>query len=169
MAGEQNRGSLRHFISKSVDGPFIRVAEGITSLTSNLNPQEVTRTYINDKSSTTTTGFQEEWPVDGNVYDGDPAMDMLFQMAIDRAKGPDAILYMVNVRTWADGAETDAKLAYRQRVTWLPASDGGGDGGGDVTFSGTLRAAGGPEYGEAVITEATDTTPESCVFTLDSE
>lgn len=165
---EQNRGELRHYISKTLDGPFVRLAKGISSLGSNLNAQEVTRTYIDDSSSTTTTGFQEEWPVDGNIFFDDPAMDLLYDMAVKRAKGADALLYMVVLRKWDDGTAAGSKKAYRQQVTWLPASDGGGDGGGDVTFSGSLRAAGSPVYGEGVITEATESAPEKVVFTPES-
>lgn len=162
---EQNRGELRHYISKNSDGPFVRLAKGISSLGSNLNAQEVTRTYIDDSSSTTTTGFQEEWTVDGNVFYEDAAMDMLYEMAVKRAKGPEALLYMVVLRNW-DG-DSGTKKAYRQKVTWLPSSDGGG--GADVTFSGSLRAADAPVHGNGVITPATETTSETVSFTPESE
>lgn len=167
MAGEQNRGELRQYLSETINGPFHRLAEGVTSLGSNANPQEVTRTYINDKTTTSTTGFQWEWPVDGNIVDGDPVMDMLHEMAVHEAKGDDALLYLLAVYMWQDGTAADSKKAYRQQVTWLPASDGGGDGGGDVTFSGSLRGAGDRVHGEAVVTEATDTDPETAVFTAE--
>lgn len=163
MAGEQNRGELRHYISATETGAFTRAAKGISTLGSNLNPQEVTRTYIDDSSSTTTTGYQAEWPVDGNIFDGDPVMDMLHDMAVSRAKGADAQLWLINAFMWRDGTEAGSKAAYRQRVTWLPDSDGGGEGGGDVTFAGTLRAVGDPVYGEAVISETGS--GETAVFT----
>lgn len=165
MAGEQNRGELRHYISETETGTFTRAAKGISSLGSSLNPQEVTRTYIDDSSSTTTTGYQPEWPVDGNIYDGDTVMDLLHAKAVARAKGADAQLWMLNAFMWQEGTETGSVKGYKQQVTWLPDSDGGGDGGSDVTFSGTLRAIGNPVYGDIVITEATDTTPETAAFT----
>lgn len=162
---EQNRGELRHYISKTEAGTFNRLAKGISTLGNNLNPQEVTHTYIDDSSSTTTTAFQEEWPVEGVVYSGDAAANMLRDMARKRAKGDDATIYHIVGDHWVEGSTADTFEAYRQKCTWSPASDGGGDGGSDVTFSGSLKAKGAPVYGTIAITAATETTPEIAVFT----
>ena len=162
---EQSRGELRHYLSKSSSGPWNRIGDGFSSFGGNLNPQEETTTYINDKSSTVVTGYQEEWPLDGNIFSEDKAADMLHDMAVDRVKGDDASVYLVNAFMWQEGTAPGSVKAYRQQVAWLPASDGGGDGGGKVTFSGTLRAKGAPIHGEAVITKDADTGVESVVFT----
>lgn len=162
---DKNRASLRTYIGESIDGPFNRLAWGVSSFSSALNPQSETSTWINDVSTTTTTGFQEEWALDGNVFDDDPVMTMLLQKAINRDKGEKAKLYLVQVYTWLDGVTANTYQAYRQPVSWLPSSDGGGDGGGKVVFSGTFSSAGDNVHGEAAITEATDTEPEKCTFT----
>lgn len=164
---EQTRGSLLHFIAKTQTGPFMRIAKGISTLGGNLNPQEVSHTYIDDSSSTVVTGFKEEWPIEGNIYTEDPAAELLHDMAWRRAKGDEATAYIVNIMDWKAGTATGSKKAYRQLVSWVPASDGGGDGGSDVTFSGSLKAKGAPEYGEAVIAKDAGTGDETCAFTAD--
>jgi hypothetical protein len=166
---EQTRGNLSHFVSKTVDGTFDRLAKGISSMSNALNPQEQTNTYIDDSSSTVTTGYNSEWGIDGSVYDTDPALDMLHDMAVNRDKGDDAIIYMVNAFGWMEGKEiSDSVRGYRQECNFAPGSDGGGDGGSDVSFSGTIRAKGNPIYGDVVITKDLNTGFETCTFTPDT-
>ena len=166
--GEQARGELREYIADDIAGPYMRLGKGFTSMAGNMNPQEVTRTYIDDSTSTVTTGFQPEWPVEGNIYTGDPANELLYEKTWHMAKGDDAIVYLVRVQMWEDGTiNTDAKKSKRYMCNWAPASDGGGAGGEDNTFSGSLKAKGDPVYGESEIAVDTGTGFETCDFTPD--
>jgi hypothetical protein len=166
---EQSRGKLLEFIGREINGPFMRLGMGFSSMAGNMNPQEQTRTYINDFSSTTTTGYQPEWPMDGNIYNGDPANDLLYDMTWNRVRGDDATVYLVRVKGWEEGDAPGSFKAYRQFCNWAPGSDGGGAGGEDNTFSGTLRAKGDKVDGEAVITRDPNTGFETCVFTANDQ
>lgn len=168
---EQPRGELREYIGKpGTDGSppavFTRLAKGFTTMSGAMNPQVLTITYIDDYSSTTTTGFEPEWSIDGNIYTGDPVNDMLHEMTWEMAKGDDAILYLLRVMMWHDGEEPDSYKAKRHRCNWAPDSDGGGAGGENNTFSGTLQAKGHPSFGSAKITLDTGVVPhvETAVF-----
>ena len=145
----------------------MRLAKGFTSMAGNMNPQTQTTTYIDDYSSTTTTGFEPEWPVDGNIYSGDPSNDLLHKMTWEMAKGDDAIIFLVRVMTWEDGTEPGTFKAKRHKANWAPASDGGGAGGENNTFSGTIQAKGDPIFGSAEYEIDPVTGWETCTFTPD--
>lgn len=148
---EQSREKLQHYLSATKAGPFNRIAKGFEELGNALNPQEQTRTYIDGASSTVTTGFQPSWSFTGNVYSDDTVNKLLLDKAIMRAKGDDAIVWMLNVYTWEEEGVSEYR-AYLQECTWMPGSDGGGSGEGDVEFSGEMRAKGDPIHGAASIT-----------------
>ena len=147
MAGLQSRGQLSTWLSKTIDGTYTRLAKGIDSLDNAKNPQTQEHTWIDDSSESTTTGFQENWPVSGFLYEGDPASEMLHEMAWMNARNEDAELYVVIVRGWMPGSQTGEYDAKRLQVTFAAENEGGGAGGDNVTFSGTLNAKGDPEYG----------------------
>ena len=64
---------------------FYRIGEGFSDTNESLNPQIQQRNYVNGKSSSITTGFQESWPISGERYVGDYANDLLSDMADKRA------------------------------------------------------------------------------------
>jgi hypothetical protein len=164
---EQPRGELKEFIGETATGTFMRLAKGFTSMAGNMNPQEQTLTYIDDSTTTTTTGYQPEWPVDGNIYTGDPANDFLYAKTWEMVKGDDATVYLVRVQSWEDGSTAGSFKAKRYACNWAPSSDGGGAGGEVNTFSGSLKAKGDPIFGEAEVALDTVTGYETCTFTAD--
>jgi hypothetical protein len=166
---EQPRGQLREYVSDSIDGPYFRLAKGITSLAGNMNPQTKTNTYIDDFSSTVTTGFQPTWPVDGNIYTGDKANELLYKKAWEMAKGDAAQVYYIRAKRWEPGDGLGSYAAKRFLCNFAPASDGGGAGGEDNTFSGELQGRGEPTFGEVVITRDPITGVETCVFTANDQ
>jgi len=171
---EQPRGELREYIAKpESDGTppsvFDRLAKGISTMAGNMNPQVQTITYIDDESSTTTTGYEQEWPVDGNVYTGNPANDMLHDMAWNAVKGDDARIYYIRLMGWKAGTATGTFRAKRYLANWAPSSDGGGAGGENNTFSGTIQAKGAAVHGDAEFSIDTATGFETCTFTPDAE
>lgn len=127
---------------------FYRIGEGFSDTNESLNPQIQQRNYVNGKSSSITTGFQESWPISGERYVGDYANDLLSDMADKRAKGPDAALIMVTVNYYEEH-ETIPGIyhAYRQPGSYSPESGGGGAATDSVTISGTVNGSGTPMEG----------------------
>jgi hypothetical protein len=164
---EQPRGQMAEFVSKDIDGPFLRLAMGVTSLEGAMNPQTETITYINDFSSTTTTGFEPAFPIDGNIYTGDPANQLLYDMAWTMARGDNATVYFLRVQKFEDGDATGTFKAKRFLCNFAPGSDGGGAGGETLTFSGELQPKGRAIFGEATITIDTATGNETATFVAD--
>ena len=156
----QSRGQLQYYLSKTGTGTdYVRLAKGIESLDSALNAQTVEKTWIDDSSESNTTGFQPSWSVSGDIYAGDDASELLYEMTWNRARNEDAEIYLIVLQGWEEGSTPGAFKAYKQLCSWAPESDGGGSGGETVTFSGTLNAKGDAEYGEF--------DPDTMTFTAD--
>lgn len=145
--GLQSRGQLSGWVSKTKTGPLYRIAKGIETLDNAKNPQTTEYTWIDDSSDSNTSGYQESWSVSGFLYEGDEASEMLHEMAWTNAKNDDAVLYYTIVRNWKEGTETGTYDAKQLEVSFAPENEGGGTGGENVTFSGTLNAKGDPVYG----------------------
>ncbi|UQZ90204.1 hypothetical protein C4J81_13735 [Deltaproteobacteria bacterium Smac51] len=166
MAGTQNRGQLAHFIAKSEAVNYDRMAKGFSDMASNLNPQTREVTYIDDSSDSTTTGFQVSYPVSGNYYDEDPANMLLFDMAVNLVKGPDAVLSMLEAHLWREHETVPGVYeGFKQGCTWVPESSGGGAGGDTVTYSGSLNVKGDRVHGWVAIDKTT--TPWTATFSED--
>lgn len=156
----QSRGQLSHHLAKTENATtWHRLGKGIESLDSAMNPQTTEKTWIDDSSESTTTGYQPAWAVNGDIYDGDEASQLLYDMTWHRAKNDDAQVYMIVCKHWEAGTSPGSFKAYKQLCSWAPESDGGGSGGETVTFSGSLNAKGDPVYGEF--------NPETTTFTAD--
>lgn len=145
--GLQSRGQLSSWVSKTKTGPFNRLAKGIETLDNAKNPQTNEFTWIDDSSDSNTSGFQESFAVSGYFYDGDPASEMLHEMAWTNAKNEDASLYYCIVRHWEEGTTSGTYDAKLLEVSFAPENEGGGTGGENVTFSGTFNAKGDPISG----------------------
>lgn len=146
--GLQSRGRLSHWISRTKEGPYARLAKGVESLDDDKSPQTREFTWIDDSSDNNTSGFQESWSVSGYLYEGDPASELLHGMAWTNAKNDEAVLYHVIVRHWLpENGQSSAFDAKRFEASFAPENEGGGAGGDNVTFSGTVNAKGDPEFG----------------------
>ena len=128
---------------------FYRMGRGFSDANEQMNPQVKQTSYIDGRSSSVTTGFQESWPISGERYVGDYANDLLAGMAELRAKGPDAGLVILTVNFYeeaADDADPDVGLgiyrAFRQGASYSPESGGGGAATDSVTISGTVNGSG---------------------------
>jgi hypothetical protein len=167
--GLQNREKLAHFISNADNGTFNRLALGFTELSSSLNAQKSEKTYINDTTDVVTTSYQKSWSVNGDVYTEDAANEMLYSLAYNQLKGDDAIVYMLVAKKWVvDPDRPNEYPGYKQKCNWTPDNDGGGSGGENITYSGTLDAKGDPVFGWVTeIPNATDPTkPSTATFSL---
>ena len=128
---------------------FYRIGRGFSDANEQMNPQTKQANYIDGRSNSVTTGFQESWPISGERYVGDYANDLLARMAESRAKGADAGLIMVTVNFFeeaVDDSDPDVGLgiyrAFRQGASYSPESGGGGAATDSVTISGTVNGSG---------------------------
>lgn len=155
--GVQDQKERGRYIAKgdAVDPvTYYRVGEGFSETNESLNPQTQQTNYVNGKTSSTTTGFQESWAISGERYVGDVANDMLSEMSDSRAKGPDAALIIVTVNFYEElesesvpGAGAGIYRAFRQTGSYSPESGGGGAATDTVTISGTINGSGEPVEG----------------------
>ena len=160
---KQTRNNPKYFLAKTVDGPVNHLSKGISYMGGNHNAREITLTYINDSPSSTIRGGQAEWSVEGNIFWGDPASDLLHEMATHRAKGDDAIVYMVIVTDQEEGTESGSFSASRQQCNFAATEEPG-----DITFSGSLKVKGGPVHGKATVSKDLATGFETCTFICSS-
>jgi hypothetical protein len=153
--GTQNRGELAHFLADKNETAYTRLAKGFTELSSSMSPQTQEKTYIDDSSDSVTTAYQVSWAVSGDIYTLDAANAMLHALAVRRAKGDDAVVYLLVARLWEPGTNNPTKdfKGYKQKCSWVPDNDGGGAGGETVTFSGALNAKDDPVHGWITITK----------------
>lgn len=155
--GTQDQKERGRYIAKGGTAEpitFYRVGEGFSETNESLNPQTQQTNYVNGKTSSTTTGFQESWAISGERYVGDAANDLLSEMADSRAMGPDADLIMITVNFYEEwesstvpGAGAGIYRAFRQTASYSPESGGGGAATDTVTISGTINGSGAPIEG----------------------
>lgn len=154
--GPQDQKERGRYIARNTDEPdaalglvkFWRMGEGFSESNESLNPQTATTNYINGKTSSVTTGYQESWAISGERYVDDVVNDMFAHMAETRAKGPDAAVIMVTVNYYEEHlTHPGIYHAYRQPATYSPESGGGGAATDTVTISGTVNGSGVPMDG----------------------
>ncbi len=145
--GLQSRGQLSGWVSKTEAGPFNRLAKGIETPDNAKNPQTQEYTWIDDGSDSNTSGYQESFSVSGFLYEGDPASEMLHEMVWTNAKNDDATIYYCIVRGWKEGSSEGTYDAKLLTISFAPENEGGGTGGDNVTFSGTMNVKGDPVSG----------------------
>jgi hypothetical protein len=167
----QTRGSLSHFLGDKTDTPpYVRAAKGFSDLSDSIDPQVKEATYIDDTTESTTIALKRSWSFSGDRYTENPANDMLYELTRSRAKGDDAVVYMVNVEEWEPSANNPDTVfrAEKWKCSWAPTSGGGGTGGESVTFAGTLNGKGDPVDGWATVTKDPDPDiPWTCTFSID--
>ena len=138
---------------------FYRIGEGFSDTNESLNPQIKNSLYVNGKSASSINGFQENMPVSGERFVGDPANDLLARLGEKRAKGQDAVVVTVTVNFYEELAEKPGIYhAFRQPGTYAPESGGGGPATDPVSISGTINLTGAPTEGWFLPTGEPDAT-----------
>jgi hypothetical protein len=122
------------------------MGQGFVDLSDALGAKVDSTQYINDDNeSSTVTGYSPEWSFSGDVYDGDPAIDFLRNLALTRATGAD--LETDYVSFLAADVVTNEVDCYAHPVIVVMESVEGGAGGEKLSFSGSLKANGDPVAG----------------------
>lgn len=132
-----------------VNGAFELMGAGFSTLDENPTAQVDTKTYINDKSSSSVIkGYQTQFAYTSDLIKSEKAVMALYNVGRDQLAGEDAEFEYVRVELFepVDGKENTFK-ARKFNVTCEVASFAGA-GGENVVVSGNLYSNGEPVKGE---------------------
>ncbi len=126
-----------------VNGTYYLMGTGFTQLDETHGAQETTKTYINDKTSTSyIKGYQREFPYNYDYIREQPAVNALRQVGRKGLTGTDAMFEYVRVDLNEPKAAADGTYYARHFiVSAIPDSDTG-EGASEIIGSGTLKAVG---------------------------
>lgn len=144
------------------EGNFSRM-RGFTALTTNKNPIEYTRKYVDDDFETTDIiGMSTSMDFEFDQMLNDPVHERLVDI-IDKEKlGDDAVVSIVVVDFTQAGTTEDSFVAVKREFAVVPDSEG--DGTEAYKYSGTFRVKGERIEGEATSSDGWET----CTF-IESE
>lgn len=125
------------------------IGEGFTSLTENLNPNTVSRTFIHEKStSKDVVGYDPVYDFTAEKYTGDAVIDYICDIAEGRLTGADCITDIVNVHMDQAGVTQGTFVAYKQEVSIRVDHVNGGQAPSIQPVTGSFLYRGEPIEGE---------------------
>jgi hypothetical protein len=131
-------------VSSEQDGSdYALLGAGVNSLNESPNAQESTKTYVNDKNSTTITrSYQTEFSFEAELIVEEEALMKIYDIARNQKTGSDAQVNYVRVELF-EAVEGQANT-YKARkfVTSVVVTDIAGAGGEELVESGSLKAVG---------------------------
>lgn len=113
------REKIQHYLNTGTTGipVWSLINEGVSSLTTNFNPESEEEAYIADAASTKyTTGLALETTFDMNRVKGDAANDAIFLLVWGRKIGTDADSELLTVNYSATPANTDQYPAIKDTI-----------------------------------------------------
>lgn len=118
MAKVMREKILHYLNTNTVQSPtWSLINEGVTSLSTNFNPETEEEAYIADSAKTkTTTGLALETTFDMNRVKGDDANDKIFALVWGRKIGTDADSELLTVNMSATPVSTDQYPAIKDTV-----------------------------------------------------
>ena len=144
------------------NGTFNRM-KGFTALTTNRNPQEYTRQYVDEAFETTdVTAISTSMDFTFDQMQGDPVHDMMIDIIDGEKIGDDAIVPIVVVDFTQEGTSPGSYKASQRDFVLVPETEG--DEIEAYSYSGTFRVKGPKIDGEATTTDDWKT----CTFIADS-
>lgn len=150
------REKVRHYLNTgTVMSPvWSLINEGVSSLTTNFNPESEEEAYIADAAKTKyTTGLALETTFDMNRVKGDAANDAIFLLAWGRKVGTDADSELLTVNYSAAPTSGDKYPAIKDTVNIIYNSIGD-EAVKPLKLSITLGHQGDPEVGTYDVSDA---------------
>ena len=121
------------------------MGKGFEALDDALNPNVSEKTYVSDKSaSKTITGYAPEWSIEGSVIKDEATITFLRAIGETLAVGESAEAEVIVFDLWDVDSGTKYVDGYKYPVVVQMDSIGGGSGGEELAFSGSLLANGDP-------------------------
>ena len=145
------------------NGTFHRM-KGFTALTTNRNPKEYTRQYVDENHETTdVVAISTSMEFTFDQMQNDPVHEKLIDIIDGEKIGDDAIVSIVVVDLTRQGSTTGSFKAVKRDFVVVPGTEG--DNIDAYSYSGTFRAKGEKIEGEATSTDGWKT----CTFTPEGE
>lgn len=153
----------RHHISDflKVEDSFVPMGTGFNSLNESPNSQVDTKTYINEKSaSSTVKGYQTEFSFDSDLITDEKAIMKLYEVGRNQLTGTDAEAEYLRIdlfseyeKSGPEGTLTKVPGTYKARLfnVTIQVDSNEGAGGENVKVSGILKGNGTPIFGGATL------------------
>lgn len=144
------------------EGETFNRMKGFTALSTNKNPQEYTRRYVDESFDTTdVVAISTSMDFTFDQMQNDSVHTKLVEI-IDKEKiGDGAVVTLLTVDFTQEGATTDTFKAVKRDFVVVPGTEG--DSTDAYTYSGTFRVKGDRIEGEATTTDDWQT----CTFVED--
>lgn len=147
-AAPQNRHMIADYLG--VDGENYLMGLGFTSINETHGAQESSKTYVNEKTATTwLTGYEREFSYENDLITSEKPVIALRDVGKRGLTGTDAMFDYYRVDLFDPKSKDDTNTSFYARhfiVTAVPDSEEG-DGGAELTDSGTLKVVGDMEEG----------------------
>jgi len=144
-------------------GTFHRM-KGFTALSTNKNPKEYTRQYVDEPFETTdVVAISTSMDFTFDQMQNDPVHEKLIDIIDGEKIGDDAIVTIVVVDLTRQGSTTGSFKAVKRDFVVVPGAEG--DNIDAYTYSGTFRSKGAKIEGIASSTDGWQT----CTFTPEGE
>lgn len=148
ITAPNNRYEIADYIK--IGDEIVLMGLGFTSINETHGAQEASKTYVNDKTATTwVTGYQREFPYEMDLISSEKAVTALRNVGKKGLTGVDAMFEYYKVDLFDPKDSTEANTQFYARhftVSCVPDSEEG-EGGAEITSSGTLKAVGDMEEG----------------------
>lgn len=126
---------------------YTLMGTGFTKADEDPGAQTTSKTYINEKSATTTlTSYESKFSYDMDLIADEQAVMFLYNVGRDRKTGEDATTDYIRVDLY-DPTETTNEYKARKFKVTVEADTTEGDGGEQITSGGSLDVIGDPVFG----------------------
>ncbi|NFS12782.1 hypothetical protein FDE77_16335 [Clostridium botulinum] len=143
---------------------YVLLGTGVNTLDESVGAQTDSKTYINDKTQTTTVkGYQTEFPYDTDMVLDEEAGMALYKVGRDHLTGQDAEFDYVRVDLYDPVKEKINLFKARKFKVAAVVSDSKGNGGEVMVNTGTLSCVGDPTQGyfDTTTKKFSETIPEA--------
>lgn len=127
---------------------YALMGTGFNKLNEDPGAKTTSKTYINNRSATTTLqGYESKFPYDADMIADEAAMMFVYNIGRDRKTGADAQTTFIRVDLYDPVAEKPNEFKARKFNVTVEPDAVEGDGGEQVTTSGKLDVIGDPIQG----------------------
>ncbi len=139
--------------------------KGFTSLSTNKNPKEYTRQYVDEMFETTdVVAISTSTDFNMDYRTGDPVHQKMVDIIDNERIGDDAVVTLLLVDFTQEGTTPDSFKAVKREFALIPGTEG--DSLDAYTYGGTFKVKGPRIEGEAT---SADDFEKTCTFVQDGE
>lgn len=127
----------------NVDGEYVLMGVGFSSLDETPNAKAQQKTYVCDNTATTViSSYQTEFPYTADMISSQEAVMALWRVGRNHLTGADAMFEYVRVDLFSPVIDQPNVYEARHFVVTNEVSNNPGEGGNPMTISGTLKCVG---------------------------